>query len=107
MDAIFALSNRELTALKSIHIRFVGSDYWDHETIRLNRGLGLVWTDGKRIKLTEAVMRTSNRAWCDDAAIARWLHETAVRLHPESRYARTAAAGDAGRVLRQLSCEPS
>jgi hypothetical protein len=49
--------------LKSIHIRFVGSDYWDDETIRLYRGLGLVWTDGKRIKLTEAAMRTSNPAW--------------------------------------------
>src|SRR5690348_2804527 len=35
-------------------------------------------------------------AWCDDAAIARWLHETAVRLHPESRYARTAGRGRRG-----------
>jgi hypothetical protein len=61
MDAIFALSNRELTALKSIHIRFVGSDYWDDETIRLYRGLGLVWTDGKRIKLTEGGAQAIHR----------------------------------------------
>src|SRR5690348_2804526 len=107
MDAKFALSNRELTALKSIHIGFVGSDYCDHETIRLYRGLGLVWTDGKRIKLTEAVMRTSNRLGVTTLPLPVGCtrprsDSTRKAAMPELR-----AAGDAGRVLRQLSCEPS
>lgn len=61
MDAKAALFGRELAALKSIDDYFVGTDYWEDETIRLYRGLGLVRTDGKRIKLSEAGMKAIER----------------------------------------------
>jgi hypothetical protein len=56
-----ALFRRELAALKSIDDYFVDTDYWQDETIRLYRGLGLVWTDGQRINLTEAGMQAIGR----------------------------------------------
>jgi hypothetical protein len=31
-------------------------------------------------------------AWADDAAVAHWLHETAIRLFPESDYAKKHAS---------------
>jgi len=33
-------------------------------------------------------------AWSDDAAVAHWLHETAIRLYPESDYARAHRRSD-------------
>jgi hypothetical protein len=35
-------------------------------------------------------------AWSDDAAVAHWLHETAIRLYPESDYARAHRRSDHG-----------
>ncbi len=33
-------------------------------------------------------VKPEHAAWSDDAAIARWLHETAIRLYPDSDYAK-------------------
>ena len=35
-----------------------------------------------------AEIKPEEPAWSDNAAIAHWLHETAIRLYPESEYAR-------------------
>jgi hypothetical protein len=55
------LSRRELAALSSIDASIVGIDYWEDETIRLYRGLGLVRTAGERINLTQAGRRAIGR----------------------------------------------
>jgi hypothetical protein len=34
----------------------------------------------------EAILVDKDAAWADDGAIANWLHETAIRLYPESKY---------------------
>ena len=36
----------------------------------------------------QAELTPRNPAWGDDAAIAHWLHETAIRLYPQSEYAK-------------------
>ena len=36
----------------------------------------------------EAILVDKDAAWADDSAIDNWLHETALRLYPESEYAR-------------------
>ena len=36
----------------------------------------------------EAILVDKDAAWADDGAIANWLHETAIRLYPDSDYAR-------------------
>jgi hypothetical protein len=36
----------------------------------------------------EALLTPRMPAWSDDASIAHWLHETAIRLYPDSDYAR-------------------
>jgi len=36
----------------------------------------------------EATLSRGDAAWTDDAAIAHWLHETAIGLYPDSAYAR-------------------
>jgi len=36
----------------------------------------------------QAKLKPSDPAWGDDAAIAHWLHETALRLYPQSEYAK-------------------
>ena len=36
----------------------------------------------------QAELKRGDPAWADDGAIAHWLHETAIRLYPESDYAR-------------------
>ena len=36
----------------------------------------------------EGALDDSDAAWEDDSAIAHWLHETAIRLYPDSDYAR-------------------
>jgi len=36
----------------------------------------------------EAELTPRSPGWGDDAAIAHWLHETAIRLYPESGYAK-------------------
>ena len=61
MDANAPLFGRELAALRSIDDGLVGVDYWEDETIRLYRGLGLVRTDGTHIKLTEGGMKAIER----------------------------------------------
>ena len=33
-------------------------------------------------------LRPDDPAWGDDAAVAHWLHETAIGLYPQSEYAR-------------------
>ena len=57
MDASALLSSRELVALKSIAELDVGMDYWEDPTIRRYCALGLVFADGKRIRLTAAGMK--------------------------------------------------
>lgn len=54
MDASRPLFDREARALKFIEETCVGVDYWEDQTIRLYRGLGLVFSDGERINLTAA-----------------------------------------------------
>jgi hypothetical protein len=36
----------------------------------------------------QAELKPGGPAWRDDAAIAHWLHETAIRLYPQSKYAK-------------------
>lgn len=36
----------------------------------------------------EATLEPKDATWADDDAVARWLHETALRLFPESDHAR-------------------
>jgi hypothetical protein len=36
----------------------------------------------------EAALARKDAAWTDDASLAHWLHETALRLYPDSDYAR-------------------
>ena len=36
----------------------------------------------------QAELTLRNPAWGDDGAIAHWLHETAIRLYPQSEYAK-------------------
>ena len=52
MDASALLSSCELVALRSIAELDVGMDYWEDPTIRRYCALGLVFADGKRIRLT-------------------------------------------------------
>ena len=69
----------------------------------INAGLQTFAFDSMRVWIgdelngidAQAEVTPRNPAWGDDAAIAHWLHETAVTLYPESHYARTAASGDA------------
>ena len=48
-----------------------------------------VWI-GDELNGLDAVagIRPAVAAWSDDAAIAHWLHEAAIRLYPDSSYAR-------------------
>ena len=57
MDTEISLSASELRALRFLVTAEVGMDYWEDETIRLYRSLGLVCSDGLRITLTEAGMQ--------------------------------------------------
>lgn len=59
MNASVPLSSRELRALSLIGEVFVSVDYWEDETIRLYRALGLVLSDGDRINLTAAGRQAS------------------------------------------------
>lgn len=66
MDALYreaqpALSERELSALKTIGRRYIGVDFWEDETIERYRRLGLVTLRGKRIILTAAGRRANGR----------------------------------------------
>ena len=65
MDGRSVLSQRELGALRSIELLCLGEDYWEEETIRLFRGLKLVFFDGEQIRLTAAGKQTLKQpiAW--------------------------------------------
>ena len=62
----------------------------------INAGLQTFWDCGFRVwigdelngRAAEAEMGPRDAAWGDDAAIAHWLHETAIRLYPDSDYER-------------------
>ena len=61
MKAKVTLSDRDLCALASIADCFVDADYWEDETIRLYRSMGLVCSDGTQIHLTEAGRQALDR----------------------------------------------
>lgn len=71
MDGISVLSQRELAALRSIEELSFGADYWEEETIKLFRGLGLVLLDGKQIRLTAAGKQTLKQPIARGAARGR------------------------------------
>lgn len=48
------LSAPELSGLRAIPNRFVSADYWEDETVQRYRALGLVWSDGDQIHISEA-----------------------------------------------------
>ena len=104
-----ALFRRELAALKSIDDYFVDTDYWQDETIRLYRGLGLVWTDGQRINLTEAGMQAIGRTL---PAAQRRRVPLSPRGEPGGLRGGAAPCADTGRgarprVHRQSSASPA
>jgi hypothetical protein len=53
MPSVEPLSALELNGLRSIALNFVSSSYWEDETIKRYRALGLVSCEGARIHLTE------------------------------------------------------
>jgi len=62
----------------------------------INAGLQTFFDAGVRVWIgdelngrdAEATLGDCDAAWRDDASLAHWLHETALRLFPESGYAR-------------------
>jgi hypothetical protein len=57
MHAIGPLSARELRTSRTIADSYVGLDYWEDETVRRYRGLGLVFAEAERVCLTAAGMQ--------------------------------------------------
>lgn len=54
IDGGQGLSQQEVRALRSIERYCIGWDYWEDETVRKYRALGLVRLSGDRIVLTDA-----------------------------------------------------
>ena len=49
-----------------------------------------VWIgdEANGIQAETAINRTAGRQWAEEAAAASWLHETSLRLYPDSKYAK-------------------
>jgi hypothetical protein len=68
-------------------------DFLDSE---INAGLQAFAFDSFRVWIgdelngihSQAELKPNDTAWGDDAAIAHWLHETALKLYPQSEYAK-------------------
>ena len=67
----------------------------------INAGLQTFASDSFRVWIGDelngfvatAEIMPKDPAWSDDGAVAHWLHETAIRLYPNSDYARKHRAG--------------